>query len=355
MRKKDKLYTANRWNQPLFMQEKNENLFELGGPQTTNLAVNNGGYNFSGYSADFNVGKGLDFNAGKAIQTGGTGVGKPGINAGTAASAVSAVANVLNSAGGSSLLGGGYSTGGVGSGIATVGSMIGAGLSLVPGVGTLAGPLIALGSTVLGGLYDRGFGMKTDQKRLGEAKSSLSSLNNFNGNVESYDELNSPLAAANASGIYKGGWFSGRKARRKTAELQKSLDAARDYATRGLGNNVANLSMDQINNQLSNYAALGGSLDISDNNMSAIEYGLLLDERNRRAEKTANEQNKGIVSSLYTTTPNSVFALGGDVQMHGGDFNTGLTRNYSVGKIYDVSEAEANRLKSLGYEFTVVS
>jgi hypothetical protein len=43
--------------------------------------------------------------------------------------------------------------------------------------------------------------------------------------------------------------------------------------------------------------------------------------------------------------PNS-FAIGGDLQTNG--------REYSVGKIYDISEKEANRLKAMGYEFTVV-
>ena len=42
----------------------------------------------------------------------------------------------------------------------------------------------------------------------------------------------------------------------------------------------------------------------------------------------------------------SLFAIGGDLQTNGAD--------YSVGKVYNVSEEEANRLKAMGYEFTVV-
>lgn len=179
--------------------------------------------------------------------------------------------------------------------------------------------------------------------------------------------------------------------------------------------------------------------------MPATQYDLLLNKQNIDAMK-ANDKDK--MTNPFMGTPKTLFDLGGDIQMNGGDFSTGavpvgntrvanlgimpierkqnfsnseyfwdagreypaglwrykdgtfhttgaygkdivLTQeeadsiirankaknrrerlqkamenhkyaeggqmsNYAVGQVYDVSEAEANRLKSLGYEFTVV-
>lgn len=49
---------------------------------------------------------------------------------------------------------------------------------------------------------------------------------------------------------------------------------------------------------------------------------------------------------VFDNGKDTLFALGGVLQSHG--------RNYAVGKIYEVSENEANRLKAMGYEFTIV-
>ena len=67
-----------------------------------------------------------------------------------------------------------------------------------------------------------------------------------------------------------------------------------------------------------------------------------------RSYPLTSSKAKPIMEKLNTRAEGgSLFALGGDVQSNGTD--------YSVGKVYNVSEEEANRLKALGYEFTIVS
>jgi hypothetical protein len=52
------------------------------------------------------------------------------------------------------------------------------------------------------------------------------------------------------------------------------------------------------------------------------------------------------MTNMFMGMPDSMFAFGGDMQTN--------SAGYSVGKVYDVSNEEANRLKAMGYEFTVV-
>ena len=76
--------TINRWNRRTFIPERN--LFPDGGALTTGLG-GAGGYNFSGYTNSFNVGNGLNFDAGKAVgAAGGTsGSGSGGFGGGKGA------------------------------------------------------------------------------------------------------------------------------------------------------------------------------------------------------------------------------------------------------------------------------
>lgn len=53
---------------------------------------------------------------------------------------------------------------------------------------------------------------------------------------------------------------------------------------------------------------------------------------------------------LIGNNGDTLFALGGDMQTNGGDYSTG----YQLGHTYDVDEKEVERLKKLGYGFTVV-
>lgn len=73
--------------------------------------------------------------------------------------------------------------------------------------------------------------------------------------------------------------------------------------------------------------------------------------------RNARKWSKAMGGQLHkdgVTVPDNVFcgggkmfALGGDIQTNGAD--------YSIGKVYNVSEEEANRLKAMGYEFTVIN
>lgn len=90
---------------------------------------------------------------------------------------------------------------------------------------------------------------------------------------------------------------------------------------------------------------LGGSMYPYDipvgTDMPATQYNLL--QQNIDAKK---DKDKYKMTNPFMGTPKTLFDLGGDIQMNGAD--------YSIGKVYDVSKEEANRLKAMGYEFTVV-
>lgn len=50
---------------------------------------------------------------------------------------------------------------------------------------------------------------------------------------------------------------------------------------------------------------------------------------------------------VFDNGKDTLFALGGVLQSHG-------SSAYTVGKVYDVTEAEAERLKKMGYEFRII-
>ena len=77
--------------------------------------------------------------------------------------------------------------------------------------------------------------------------------------------------------------------------------------------------------------------------MGAIDFELASSFLNNRRQDI---QNKDKMTNLFMGTPKTLFDLGGDIQMHGGD--------YKLGQIYEVTEEEANRLKAMGYGFTIV-
>lgn len=191
-------------------------------------------------------------------------------------------------------IGGGYQ-----SGAGDVFNNIGNIGSTIPGPW---GAIIGGGTKILGGLTNAAFGTKVDQEKLNAANEGTAALNSFKSNAESFDDIKGPAAVASVQDAYKGGWFAKGSARRKNEELRRQREQAMSFADRSVENNVENLAEDQMNDMLSTYAAFGGPL-----------------------------------------------------HTNGADWNTGITvPNYSVGEVYDVSEAEINRLKKLGYGFKII-
>lgn len=171
------------------------------------------------------------------------------------------------------------------------------------------------------GAVNHAIGTKTDQEALNAANSAIDYYSNYKGNAKSFDDIGPLQAMGNFKNPYKNGWVTSA-ADKKNAALERRFDEGKAFAENSQINNIYNIANDQIAGDLGNITALGGPLSSYDSNMGAIEYGLLLDERNRRAKKDQN--NNDSIGSLFSM-PSNAYALGGDVQMNGADFTTGLT------------------------------
>ena len=349
--KKNKLYTANKWNQPAFMSKGN--IFETGGdtsiPQywnnmpstinkyntyynTYNPYVTPGSNSFS--TKEFGIPSGTSGSIGNGhIEGLNLPIGSDAVSSagGSAGSFLGGIGDKLGGIMGGGQLAGtpmgglvgslGSAIGGIagnaiagglqsdaGNAISGIGSTIG---GAVGAVNPVFGAAIGVGSQLVGGLVNAAFGTKVDEAKLKAAKEGTAAYNNFTSNASSFDDISGPESQANVQDAYSGGWFSSSKARRKNEELKRQRAEARSWADRSVTNNIYNLASDQLNDALANYAAFGGPL-----------------------------------KNVFARTPNTTFAFGGDMQAYGAD--------YSVGKVYNVSNEEANRLKAMGYEFTVV-
>lgn len=182
--------------------------------------------------------------------------------------------------------------------------------------------LAGAGLKVAGSLTNAAFGTKVDKKRLNAVNSGINYLNNFNSNASSIDEIKGPNAiTSNTNGIYKGGWFTSGKAKRKNADLRAEVNSAQSWANRSIGNNINNIEGTQMDNLLGNYAAFGGML--GSQNTGAIDYDFMSDYllSKDKATRVKDKTPNNVFGSLANAP---IFALGGDIQNHGADFTTGL-------------------------------
>ena len=337
--KKNKLYTVNEWNQPAFMPK---NRFDWGGLAAADRRANPWNYvddeditqQYMNSKNIFGISK-ADNPFSKGNLAGGIGaMAKTPIGS----SLIGGLAGTVGKIGGNLISGGLQSK--VGNAIGSIGGTVG---SVLSAVNPVLGGIVNMGSKLIGGAVNGLFGTKVDEAKLEAANEGTAAYNNFQSNASSLDDVKGPTAQANVQNAYKGGLFSSGSARKKNEALKRARAEAKQLAFRSVDNNINNLVDDQINNALANYSAFGGPIETGD--MGAIDYGFMSDYlTQKRRENDMKSKMSGIVP-MPAFMPNS-FAIGGDLQTNG--------RNYSVGKIYDVSEKEANRLKAMGYEFTVV-
>lgn len=254
---------------------------------------------------------------------------------------------------------GGYSTGGVGEGISTVGNAIGDALP--------EGPWkwgVKLGSTLVGGLVNRGWGVKENKQNIAAVKENIAtarSAGNDLGNVSTNEGVLN--AAGNmtgslgfsASDLYKNGWFT-KKGTKKGNALNSQESAALAYQNNALMTGASNADYNMDSGVMRNFAAFGGPLDsmgtiglLGDmGDMPVLSYDLMTRDLTRKEKQAEAKDKMGGISSV------NAFCKGGRMFDFGGNVQSNSVK-YSVGKVYNVSEKEANRLKALGYEFTIVS
>lgn len=185
--------------------------------------------------------------------------------------------------------------------------------------GMLAGAALKVG----GGLYNSAFGIKTDTQRLNNIKTGISQLQSYKSDATDFGDVRGPSSIVdNTAGVYKGGWFSSGKANRKNTNLTNQVAESKALANRSLTNNVSNISKTQMDNLNANFAAFGGPL--GDYNSGAIDYGFMSDylTSKNRAASIKDKVPTNVFGSLQSTP---MFALGGVMQTNGADFSDGLT------------------------------
>lgn len=325
MKKKNKLYTANKWNQPLFV----DNVFAEGG-----------GIDINGIGGSFVNPARIDLKEIGKIKTPSQGLGLGIKN--IAKSSIGAVGGAVGTIG-NKIISGGLNSG-VGNGIANIGGTIG---SVVSTINPVVGGIVSAASGIIGGGVNALFGMKTDQKKLNAANEGTNYLNSFNSNATSFEGIQGPNAVANVENAYKGGLFRKGKARRQNAELRADRALAESFANRSVDNNIDNIADTQMDNLLANYAAFGGPLG-GLQGTGAIDYGFMSDylvAKNKSAE-AKNKISTNVFGNL-PITPLSTFALGGGIHIkksHRGLF-TKEAKEHGMGVQEFASHVLANKDK----------
>lgn len=381
MRKKNKLYTANKWNQPLFAQgidRKHQNIFDglFSSTLNTPTSLSTPGL-LSGDSSGFNIqapqlskpniSKPINWSDGLqsklAVQESQNLVNgfdveavknnpfskfsKPGLSdlAKTGISVGGSIVGTL----GNNLISGGLNSG-VGNAIGSIGGTIGGALSAVNPV---VGGIVSAASGIVGGLTNRAFGSKLNQEKISEVTNSNKALNTLSVDNSSIDSIDSQWANQDfgadfsKSDIGKDGWFSST-AKKKYRKLKQQQDIARNRALTSYDNAINAADTQSDLNAMANFSAFGGPLSITSNNdnMGAIDYGFMSDyliSKNRSAE-AKNKIPINIFGSLASTP---LFALGGGIHIkksHRGLF-TKEAKEHGMGVQEFASHVLANKDK----------
>lgn len=328
MKKKNKLYTANEWNQPLFV----DNVFAEGG-----------GIDINGIGGSFVNPAKIDLKEIGKMKTPSLGITMGGVGnilKGGAGAIGGAVGTI-----GSKLISGGLNSG-AGNAISNVGGTIG---SVISTINPVVGGIVSAASGIIGGGVNALFGMKTDQKKLNAANQGTNYLNNFSSNASSFDKIQGPNAVANVQNAYKGGLFRKGKARRQNAALRADRAQAESWANRSVDNNIDNIADTQMDNLFANYAAFGGPLGgLPSQGTGAIDYDFMSDylvAKNKSAE-AKNKISTNVFGNL-PVTPLSTFALGGGIHIkksHRGLF-TKEAKEHGMGVQEFASHVLANKDK----------
>ena len=328
MKKKNKLYTANKWNQPLFVG---------------NVFAEGGGIDINGIGGSIVNPAKIDLKEIGKMKTPSLSITMGGVGnilkggAGAIGGAVGTIGNKLISGGLNS---------GAGNAISNVGGTIGSAISTINPV---VGGIVSAASGIIGGGVNALFGTKVNKARLNAANEGTNYLNSFNSNASSFDEIQGPNAVANVQNAYKGGLFRKGKARRQNAALRADRAQAESWANRSVDNNIDNIADTQMDNLLANYAAFGGPLGgLPSQGTGAIDYGFMSDylvTKNKSAE--AKSKISTNVFGNLPVTPLSTFALGGGIHIkksHRGLF-TKEAKEHGMGVQEFTSHVLANKDK----------
>ena len=400
MKKKNKLYTANKWNKPLFAQgidREHQNVFDgffsstldtslskpgilsqsssgldyqtpqLSKPNVTmptdwsndlqnKLAVQNSQNLVNGFGAETAKNNPFSSFTGKAgskaaVGQALTGVGLEmtgliGRSEKNPRGLYDAMDPVHYLAGGrESAVGNGLSDAGVG--LFKTSAMSGNGLGMLAGAGL----------KVIGGLTNAAFGVKWNKDTINGIENHTNAMRtNAEGvtGATTSDDFLSKTANLSTAGlnfskgdIGKDGWFTNKVGKKYNA-LKSAQAAAQAYANHALTTGAKNVDSNLDDSVFTNFAAFGGPLSITDNNnnMGAIDYNFMSDyltSKNKSAE-VKNKIPTNIFGSLASTP---LFALGGGIHIkksHRGLF-TKEAKEHGMGVQEFASHVLANKDK----------
>ena len=344
MRKKNKLYTVNRWNQPLFMQD---NVFADGGSiNISGIDTTGGGISGLGNvlkdSTKINMGQ---INSMKLPSQGlGLGIGN------IAKAAAPAIGGIVGSVG-NKLISGGLSSG-AGSAISSIGGTVGGALSTV---NPLVGGIVSAASGIIGGGVNALFGSKMNKENIAKVENNNAEMrSNAEGVIgaSTSDDFLSRASGLSTVGmnfnkkyIGKDGVFS-HKVRNKYNALKNQQEAAQNFASHALTTGAENVDKNLDDSVFTNFAAFGGQLNPSDG--GAIDYGFMSDYLTMR-NNAASAKNK-IPTNVFGNlpiTPMESFAEGGPIHIkksHRGLF-TEEAKNHGMGVQKFASHVLANKDK----------
>lgn len=307
--KKDKLYTVGKGNQK---QLSKAHLFDNGGYKARwdRLAS-------AYYGADYG-------NPGSTVQdymndTGNNWFGLSKANnpfskgnIGTTVGGLSAIAGNV----GGGIISNGFSTG-VGTGISSVGNAVG---GVVSTFNPLLGGIISGASGLIGGAVNAGFGVKENKANVATIKNNTADARNAGNLLASSSSSNDFMANANrmagSSGfgttdLYKGGWFTKGKARKKGQKLINQENAALAYQGQGMQIGANNVDNNLDSTAMVNYAAYGGILDsLTNSGIGPAEYSLFQDYIQTKNKQVSNGDKLGGVSPTANT-----FKSGGKIHI----------------------------------------
>lgn len=336
MRKRNRLYTANKWNQPLFadVDRTHQNIFD--GQDSSSLArwdrlasnayganygdsgntlndyMNSKGNNWFGLSKQNNpFSKGNIGTTMKGIGGAAAAIGSQ-VNTGDPRGLYDTLDPVYHLAGGrESGVGNALSDTGVG--LFNAGAQSGNGWLMLAGAG----------AKVLGGLTNAAFGVKENKNNVEtiKANSALARMTGRAfGNVSNENDfwnLASNLGSQSNfkwNDLYKNGWLT-KKGKKKGNALIADDNSAMAYQTHNMVKAAEDIDskMDEI--AFANSYAFGGPLGapmFGNTGMGAIDYGFMSDyltAKNKQAE------NKNTASNPFAGVANNFFSDGGSIHI----------------------------------------
>lgn len=219
-------------------------------------------------------------------------------------------------------------------------AMSDAGVSLTQAGISSGQPWLALagaGLKVVGGLANAAFGVEENKANIDFINKNTTAARDAGRALGAATTNDSVLSAAGNmtassgfdwSDLYKNGWFTS-KGTRMGNELIGKENAALAYQNHGLYTGAENADKNNDSLVMASFkGAYGGPIETMHNKYDmggAIDYSLKMDALNNYRTAIENKNKMpGLIQAPAFMPQGGLFAFGGDAQVHGADFPTGL-------------------------------